>query len=80
MFDLQSLGRLMLIGAVVLAITGGLLLAAARLGIPFFQLPGDATAQRGNVTIFFPFVSCLVLSILLTVILNLALWLMRRFF
>ncbi|MFN8473592.1 MAG: DUF2905 family protein [Anaerolineae bacterium] len=80
MLNLEVLGRFLLLGAVVLAITGVILLAAARLGIPFFQLPGDATAQRGNVTIFFPFVSCLVLSILLTILLNLALWLMRRFF
>ena len=80
MFDLQSLGRLMLLGAGVLALTGLILLAAARLGIPFFQLPGDVTAQRGNVTIFAPFLSCLVLSIVLTVVLNLILWLARRFF
>ncbi len=80
MFDLASLGRLMLIGAGVLAIVGLVLLAAARLGIPFFQMPGDVTVQRGPVTIFAPFLSCLVLSILLTIILNVAIWIMRRFF
>ena len=80
MFDLQSLGRLILLGAGVLAVIGVLLLALGRLSIPFFQLPGDVTVQRGPVTVFAPFLSCLVLSIVLTVVLNLILWLARRFF
>jgi hypothetical protein len=47
--------------------------------VPFLgRLPGDISFRRGNVQVFFPLVSCLLASVLLTVLLNLLLWLMRR--
>jgi hypothetical protein len=36
-----------------------------------FSLPGDITIQRGGVTIFVPLATSLLLSVLLTVALNL---------
>jgi hypothetical protein len=35
------------------------------------QLPGDFVVERGSVTIFIPIVSSLVISVLLTIVLNL---------
>jgi hypothetical protein len=40
----------------------------------FGRLPGDVVVRRGNFTLAFPIVTCLVLSILLSLIL----WLVRR--
>jgi hypothetical protein len=37
------------------------------------QFPGDLVVERGPVTIFIPIVSSLVISVLLTVVLNLIL-------
>jgi hypothetical protein len=34
-------------------------------------LPGDLVVQRGPVTIFIPIISSLVISVLLTIVLNL---------
>jgi len=39
--------------------------------IPFFKLPGDIVIKRKNLTIYIPIVSMILLSIILTIILNL---------
>jgi hypothetical protein len=38
------------------------------LGVPLGRLPGDIVVQRGRGTFYFPIVTCLVLSLLLTVL------------
>ena len=43
----------------------GLLVMA---GFPLFRLPGDFTVRRGPVTFYFPLVTSLVLSLVLTLI------------
>jgi len=40
-------------------------------GVPFGRLPGDVYMRRGNVTFYFPLVTSIVVSILLTLILAL---------
>jgi len=60
-------------------IAGGLLLLAAGLAWPllgrhFGRLPGDIVVRREGFTFAFPIVTCLVLSVLA----SLLLWLLRR--
>jgi len=60
---------LILIGVIILVI-GVVLLFAGK--IPFLgKLPGDISFKRGNLSVYFPIVTCVVLSILLTLIFNL---------
>jgi hypothetical protein len=68
MTGLDSLGRLLIIGGLVIAAVGLLLLLFNRLGLG--RLPGDIFIQRENVTFYFPLVTMLIISILLSVILN----------
>lgn len=77
MTNLSALGRLLLIvGGVIMLVGLGLLLAGR---IPFLgRLPGDITIQRGNTSFFFPIATCLLLSVALTVLINVALSLLRR--
>jgi hypothetical protein len=53
----------------------GLLTAALGLlimmGLPFGRLPGDITVRRGTFTFYFPVVTSIVVSILLTLLFNL---------
>ncbi len=52
-----------------LAIAGlGLLMM---LGLPIGRLPGDIAVRRGNFSFYFPIVTCIVLSILFTVLMSL---------
>ena len=54
----------------VLVLVGALLLLAPR--IPWLgRLPGDFVFQRGPVTFYFPLVTSLVVSVVLTILLNL---------
>jgi hypothetical protein len=59
-------------------ITVGLILVAAGLalkaGVPLGRLPGDLVVKSGNSTFYFPIVTCLLIS----VVLSLAMWLSRR--
>jgi hypothetical protein len=68
-----SLGRLLVILGVILLVAGGLVLLIDRLGLPLGNLPGDIRIQRGNFTCFFPLATMILLSVLLTIGLNLLL-------
>jgi hypothetical protein len=67
--DFQSLGKLLLLLAMALAILGVLLWAGGALGLG--RLPGDIRIQRGGWSCFIPIVSSIVISIVLTLLLNL---------
>jgi hypothetical protein len=66
----RELGTLLiLVGAMVLILGVGLL-AADR--IPWLgRLPGDVVVRRGPVTFYFPIVTSIVVSLILTLVLNL---------
>lgn len=66
---LEGIGRLLIGGAVLLLVLGGLFLLLGRLGLD--RLPGDLVFRRGNVTVYFPIGLMILLSILGTILLNL---------
>jgi hypothetical protein len=66
----QSLGRLFVVFGCVLVALGALLLLAPR--IPWLgRLPGDLLVRRGPVTFYFPLATSLVVSVVLTLLVNL---------
>lgn len=71
---MTSLGKLLLIIGRVLAGLGALLVVGDKLGLG--KLPGDLTWRGEKVTVHFPVVSSIVVSLVLTLLLNL--WLGRR--
>jgi hypothetical protein len=73
MADVSGAGRFLLVTGVVLSAIGALLILAPRVpGLDRLgRLPGDFVVERGPVTIFFPIVSSIVISVLLTIVLNL---------
>ncbi len=54
-----------LIVAGVLLILAGLLV---KLGLPLGRLPGDIVIRRGNSTFYFPIVTCILASLVLSII------------
>lgn len=66
----ESLGKIILLMGVFLVVFGGLMIVSGKI-FSFGRLPGDIFVQRGNFTFYFPLVTCILLSILLTIILNL---------
>lgn len=70
--DLSQVGKLILLAGVALVVLGGIIMLAGRL--PWVgQLPGDIEFRRGNTTIYFPLMTMIILSIILTIALNLLL-------
>lgn len=67
---MQGLGKLLLIAGLVLAVMGLLVLIAGQAGWSG-RMPGDLVFRTGRTTVFFPIVTCLVLSVVLTIVLNL---------
>ena len=59
------MGKLLLIGGLVIAGIGLLMMA----GIPFGRLPGDIIIRKGSGTLYFPLATCILLSIILTLLL-----------
>ena len=58
-------------GALVLLVLGGLFLLLGRLGLD--RLPGDLVFRRGNLTVYLPVGIMILLSVVGTIVLNLLL-------
>jgi hypothetical protein len=75
MAPLRDLGRVLLILGAVIALVGALLYFGARLPFRLGRLPGDIVHRGEHTTFYFPIVSCLVISVVLSFIL----WLFANF-
>ena len=64
-----ELGRVLLVVGIVLVIVGGLAVLGVRL--PFGRLPGDIAIEGERGGFYFPIVTMIVISVILTVLLNL---------
>jgi len=70
MDSLQAFGRLLIVMGLLIVLLGVILLLAGR--VPFLgRLPGDIVYQRGNFTLYIPLMTMLLLSLILTILLNL---------
>ena len=69
---LGGLGRIMMLAGRLLFVLGLALSFLGRTGIG--RLPGDIVVERGNFTFYFPIVT----SILLSLLVSWLLWLLRR--
>ena len=66
---MDPVGRLLIIGGVILAVVGVILVLAPN--IPFLgRLPGDIRIENENVRVFIPLGTMLLLSIIATIVLN----------
>lgn len=67
----MPVGRLLILAGVCLIALGLAFTLAQRMPLPLGRLPGDLLIQKGRFTFYFPIVTCLILSVLLTLALNL---------
>ena len=66
--ELTSIGKYLILFGTILLITGVGLYFLSKLG--FDKLPGDIFIQKGNCTFYFPIVTSILISILITIVLN----------
>lgn len=70
----MELGRMLIVAGAVLVVAGLLITVAGRLPIKLGHLPGDIMIRGRNGAFYFPLATCILLS----VVLSLILWLLRR--
>jgi hypothetical protein len=66
---LASIGKMLIAFGVVLILTGVILLVFNKIGF-LGKLPGDIQVQKENFEFHFPVVTCIVISILLSLLLS----------
>lgn len=64
----NTIGKTMITLGLLLIIAGGLMMIFTKLGLG--RLPGDIFLQRGKAVFYFPMATSIILSLILTLILN----------
>lgn len=75
--NLENLGRIIVGAAALLFVVGLLIFALGKL-TGLSKLPGDLVYTGRNISCFFPIATSILISIVLTIIVNLILYLTRR--
>ena len=70
----RELGKLLVVCGLVLAVAGCFLAFSGRLPFRLGRLPGDISYKGQNSSFYFPITTCILLSVLL----SLVMWLLRR--
>ena len=76
--DLSTLGKGIVVLGVVLVVVGGGLWLLGKAGLPLGRLPGDIRIERESFSCYFPLATMILLSLILTVVLNLVIRLLNR--
>jgi hypothetical protein len=72
------LARILIFLGIILLVAGGLVYLLGRTGLPIGRLPGDIRIQTENFTCFFPLTTMILLSVVLTILLNVLLRIVGR--
>ena len=73
-YTVNDVGKILIVIGLSVAGLGALIWLAGKSGLPLGSLPGDIRIDRPNFKFYFPVVTCLLLSALLSLIL----WLLRK--
>ena len=65
---------MLLVAGVVLVVVGAFLASGAKLPFRLGRLPGDIAWQGKNTSVYFPIVTCIVLSVLFSTVM----WLVQQ--
>ena len=71
---MSDVGKILVVIGLSLAVLGGLIWLGGKMNLPLGRLPGDIRIDRENFKFYFPLTTCLLLSAVLTLIL----WLLRK--
>lgn len=66
---MNELGKMLVVLGAILVVVGAILWSGFGRGW-LGKLPGDIHVQRGNFNFYFPVVTCILLSIILTIIMR----------
>ncbi len=74
---MSDFGKILISVGAFLVVVGAVVMVLARLHVPIGRLPGDIAwrSRSGNTQVYFPIVTCIVLS----VVLSLLMWIVQHF-
>ena len=64
----MEIGKLILVLGLALVVIGAVLMLAGRVGVTMGRLPGDFVFRGRHATVYFPLVTCIVISVVLTLL------------
>lgn len=75
---MENIARYIMIGGIILFLIGGGVYLAAKLGLPLGRLPGDIRVEGENGSFYFPLTTSILVSVVLTIVLNVIVRLLRK--
>lgn len=75
---METISRYFMFAGMVLFLIGGGMYLAVKFGLPLGRLPGDIRIEGENGGFYFPITSSILVSLILTLVVNLALRLFRK--
>jgi hypothetical protein len=75
---METIGRYLMLGGILLFVVGGLVALAVRFGLPLGHLPGDIRIEWKNGVFYFPLTTCILISVFLTILINLVLRIFKK--
>ena len=75
---MENIARTLMLGGIALFLIGGGIYLAAKFGIPLGRLPGDIRIEGKNGGFYFPIISSILVSVVLTILVNVILRLWRK--
>ena len=76
--QMEAFARYLIIGGIVLILIGGGVYLGAKFGFPLGRLPGDIRIEGENGSFYFPLTSSILVSVVLTIIMNLIVRLFKK--
>jgi len=67
----MGVGRLLIVAGILLLVAGIWISMGWKLPFRLGRLPGDIYYHKGNTSVYFPIVTCVILSVILTLIVSL---------
>ena len=71
---MSDIGKILVVIGLALAVLGGLLWLGGRMNLPLGRLPGDIRIEREHFKFYFPLATCVLISVVMTLIL----WLLGK--
>jgi len=72
---MTGLGKLLIAGGAVMIAVGLIVVFAGKTNLPLGRLPGDIAYRGKNTSFYFPIMTCIIIS----VVLSLVMWLIGKF-
>jgi len=75
---METIARYLMIGGAILFLIGGGIYLASKFGIPLGRLPGDIRIEGEHGSFYFPVVTSILVSVVLTILLNVIAKLLKK--